>query len=162
MATCSSTLAWRIPWTEEPGRLQSMVTKSQTLLKQHSTQNYQKILKLKFCPPPPRKRFWFRGLEYGLKMCLSYEFPSNINAPGPGATPWEPLLRGTSSQTWLHAYPMYLKIWRFKDLLIPSSTTRQMKWESLGMQPQYQNHYQLFKWFLIWIENPCSKTWLPK
>ena len=24
MATDSSTLAWRIPWTEEPGRLQSM------------------------------------------------------------------------------------------------------------------------------------------
>ena len=24
MATYSSTLAWRIPWTEEPGRLQSM------------------------------------------------------------------------------------------------------------------------------------------
>ena len=30
-ATHSSILAWRIPWTEEPGRLQSMgVTKSQT------------------------------------------------------------------------------------------------------------------------------------
>ena len=24
MVTYSSTLAWRIPWTEEPGRLQSM------------------------------------------------------------------------------------------------------------------------------------------
>ena len=24
MATCSSVLAWRIPWTEEPGGLQSM------------------------------------------------------------------------------------------------------------------------------------------
>ena len=24
MATLSSTLAWKIPWTEEPGRLQSM------------------------------------------------------------------------------------------------------------------------------------------
>ena len=33
MAPHSSTLAWRIPWTEEPGRLQSMgVTKSQTRL----------------------------------------------------------------------------------------------------------------------------------
>ena len=30
MATHSSILAWKIPWTEEPGRLQSMgVTKSQ-------------------------------------------------------------------------------------------------------------------------------------
>ena len=24
MAACSSTLAWKIPWTEEPGRLQSV------------------------------------------------------------------------------------------------------------------------------------------
>ena len=24
MATCSSILVWEIPWTEEPGRLQSM------------------------------------------------------------------------------------------------------------------------------------------
>ena len=33
MATHSSTLAWRIPWTEEPGRLQSMgVAKSRTRL----------------------------------------------------------------------------------------------------------------------------------
>ena len=27
MATHSSILAWRIPWTEEPGRLQSMCCK---------------------------------------------------------------------------------------------------------------------------------------
>ena len=33
MATHSSILSWRIPWTEEPGGLQSMgVTKSQTRL----------------------------------------------------------------------------------------------------------------------------------
>ena len=32
MATYSSILAWEIPWTVEPGRLQSIVTKSQTQL----------------------------------------------------------------------------------------------------------------------------------
>ena len=32
MATHSSILAWRIPWTEEPGRLQSMGSQSQTRL----------------------------------------------------------------------------------------------------------------------------------
>ena len=35
VATHSRTLAWKIPWTEEPGRLQSLgsrVTKSQTQL----------------------------------------------------------------------------------------------------------------------------------
>ena len=33
MATHSSILAWRIPWTEEPGGLQSMELQSQTQLK---------------------------------------------------------------------------------------------------------------------------------
>ena len=39
MATHSGILAWRIPWTEEPGRLRSIrrVTKSQIQLKQMST-----------------------------------------------------------------------------------------------------------------------------
>ena len=37
MATHSSALAWRIPGTEEPGRLQSMgVTKSQTQLRDYT------------------------------------------------------------------------------------------------------------------------------
>ena len=31
MATHSSVLAWRIPWTEEPGGLQSMGSQSQTV-----------------------------------------------------------------------------------------------------------------------------------
>ena len=32
MVTCSSILAWRIPWTEEAGGLQSMGSQSQTQL----------------------------------------------------------------------------------------------------------------------------------
>ena len=32
MATHSSTLAWKIPWTEEPDRLQSMGSQSRTRL----------------------------------------------------------------------------------------------------------------------------------
>ena len=32
MAPHSSTLAWQIPWTEEPGRLQSMGSQSRTRL----------------------------------------------------------------------------------------------------------------------------------
>ena len=32
MATHSSILAWRIPWTEEPGGLQSMASQSLTRL----------------------------------------------------------------------------------------------------------------------------------
>ena len=33
MTTHSRTLAWRIPWTEEPGRLESMGSQSWTCLK---------------------------------------------------------------------------------------------------------------------------------
>ena len=36
MATHSSILAWRIPWTEEPGRLQSIGSQSRTGLKRLS------------------------------------------------------------------------------------------------------------------------------
>ena len=32
MAPHSSILAWKVPWTEEPGRLQSMGSQSQTQL----------------------------------------------------------------------------------------------------------------------------------
>ena len=37
MITHSSILAWRIPWTGEPGRLQSIGSQSETHLKQLST-----------------------------------------------------------------------------------------------------------------------------
>ena len=33
MATHSGTLAWKIPWMEEPGRLQSMGSQSRTRLR---------------------------------------------------------------------------------------------------------------------------------
>ena len=36
MAIHCNILAWRIPWTEEPGRLQSMGHKSQTQLSTHT------------------------------------------------------------------------------------------------------------------------------
>ena len=36
MATHSSILAWKIPWTEEPNGLQSIESQSQTQLKQLS------------------------------------------------------------------------------------------------------------------------------
>ena len=44
MATHSSNLAWRIPWTEEPGGLQSMgLQKSQTQLSNQSAFIYMYI-----------------------------------------------------------------------------------------------------------------------
>ena len=40
MATHSSILAWRIPWPEEPGGLQTIGSQSQTQLKRLSTHAY--------------------------------------------------------------------------------------------------------------------------
>ena len=37
MATHSSTLTWKIPWIEQPGRLQSMVSLSQTRLSEFTS-----------------------------------------------------------------------------------------------------------------------------
>ena len=39
MATHSSILAWRIPWTEEPSGLQSMGSQSQTQLSDYTQVN---------------------------------------------------------------------------------------------------------------------------
>ena len=47
MVTCSSILAWEIPWTEKPGRLQPHeVTKSQT---QRSDNTYTVLGMLTHC-----------------------------------------------------------------------------------------------------------------
>ena len=46
MSTHSSVLAWRIPWTEEPGGLQCMGWQSQTRLKQLGTRIHTWILPL--------------------------------------------------------------------------------------------------------------------
>ena len=43
MAPHSSILAWRIPWTEEPGGLQSIGLQSQTQLKQLSTHTHDLV-----------------------------------------------------------------------------------------------------------------------
>ena len=53
MATHSSILAWRIPWTEELGGLQSMELQSQTRLKHLSTVHiYAYIWRREWLPTP--------------------------------------------------------------------------------------------------------------
>ena len=46
MAPHSSTLAWKIPWTEEPGRLQFVGSLSRTRLKQLSSSSSKEYLLL--------------------------------------------------------------------------------------------------------------------
>ena len=49
MAPHSSTLAWKIPWTEEPGRLQHGVAKSRTRLKRLSSSSSKESSSSDFC-----------------------------------------------------------------------------------------------------------------
>ena len=58
MATHSSVLAWRIPWTEEPGRIQSIVSQSRIQLKRLTTP-----LRTPRPPPPPSPHTHTQGIE---------------------------------------------------------------------------------------------------
>ena len=95
MATHSTILAWRIPWTEKPGRLQSMGSQSQTRLKWLSThtqqvmmlfwtilstwcfQRHRRIIKkVKLCP-------WYRWrLCLVAQLCLTLCDLTDCNPPG--------------------------------------------------------------------------------
>ena len=48
VATHSNILAWRIPWTEEPGRPQSIGSHSQTQLKQLSMHTHSRIKSIRY------------------------------------------------------------------------------------------------------------------
>ena len=61
MTTHSSILAWRIPWTEEPGRLQSIsVAESWTQLKWFSTHTHTHRVTNKTEKIPPKRQFHFQ------------------------------------------------------------------------------------------------------
>ena len=47
MAALSGILAWEIPWTKEPGGLQSIGSQSQTSLSDYATTNKERALKTK-------------------------------------------------------------------------------------------------------------------
>ena len=66
MATHSSVLAWRIPWTEEPGRLQSIGSQSQTCLQRLSSSIMSKLC-LPFTTennPQSKRSFYFQFLKH--------------------------------------------------------------------------------------------------
>ena len=66
MAIHSSILAWRIPWTEEPGGLQSMESQSRTWLSDlHTHSVYMPIPIAQSIPPP----------KMGIILILSYLMP---------------------------------------------------------------------------------------
>ena len=106
MATHSSTLAWRIPWTEEPGRLQSMgsqrVGHTERLhfhfhLSLHVTLSLLVSVSLSlslFCPPPSVLISVSLYFDYLMPFFLSLPpFPSpSISSPIPWPFPVSPSL----------------------------------------------------------------------
>ena len=86
MAPHSSTLAWKIPWMEEPGRLQSMGSQSQTWLSDfHFTLWGSHIFFLFF--PVVAKSFHsgFPGGSDGKESACSAEDPGSIPELGRSA-----------------------------------------------------------------------------
>ena len=63
MAPHSSTLAWKIPWTEETGRLQSMGLLSQTQLSDFTFTFYFYALEKEWQPTPVFLSGEFQGRE---------------------------------------------------------------------------------------------------
>ena len=65
LATHSSILAWRIPWTEEPGRMQSMGLQRRTQEHTH-THTHRVTVWLKVAQlvknPPSKQETWVRSL----------------------------------------------------------------------------------------------------
>ena len=64
MTTHSSVLAWRIPWTEEPGGLESIGSQSQTQLKQLSTHARKRLQWAQISPLEPVSEPRLQGLVW--------------------------------------------------------------------------------------------------
>ena len=68
MATHSSILAWRSPWTKEPGRLQSMRCKESNMTEQLSIERLKVTAENRSGFPTEKKKKivilpWFKGLN---------------------------------------------------------------------------------------------------
>ena len=72
--THSSILAWEIPWTEEPGRLQSMGSQRQTRLSSHtlSFKSLPKVSFLQDISPDPHKLESFAWFSFASSVFLAF------------------------------------------------------------------------------------------
>ena len=106
MATYSITLAWRIPWTEEPGELQSMGSQSRTrlndfhvtlyLVKMVEVASNQKVAGEGQSPPPPGCVPDGPSLTVGAPKANSTLSRSRVSAPAESASVPEPLSLASS------------------------------------------------------------------
>ena len=105
MATHSSILAWRIPRTEEPGGLQSMVSQSQTWLSDLVACKVQSCMHAKAAPAPvvSRPRQWpvprLKCVQMG--SCCLY------------AEGWNSTSRNTITSEW--CWPSCGRVWASRE-----------------------------------------------
>ena len=97
LATHSSILAWKIPWTEEPGRLQSMGLQSRTPLKWLSTHAHKEIINL-IRKPPSELGHWL-GISSSFEHFLQLDEPLKRFFLTQG--PWFPFSMSTSFRTFI-------------------------------------------------------------
>ena len=80
MATHSSVLAWKIPWTEEPGRLQSLGSQRQTLTFS-SMQQFSEV-SFRFKPLRVFRRLSSAAAAKSLQSCPTLCKPIDGSLPG--------------------------------------------------------------------------------
>ena len=105
MATHSSTLAWKIPWMEKPGKLQSMGLQSRTRLSDFTFfLSFLSLVAQMVKKPPAMWKIWVWSLGWEDPLEETWQ-PSPVFFPG--ESPWieEPgglqSMRVAKSWTWL-------------------------------------------------------------
>ena len=112
MATHSSILAWRIPWTEEPGGLQSMRSQESDTTERLSviacnialgiTSNFQLAQMVKNLPAMQETWVWSLGRDDPLeKRMATQSLYSCLGNPMDRGAWWATVQGVTKSQTWL-------------------------------------------------------------
>ena len=114
VATHSSILAWRIPWTKERGRLQSIGSQSWTRLSHYPQLSLKLLLYLPHLGC--RGCYWFitgaidlqRGGSWAGQTTKQEEIRlKSLKRLGvEGAATWEQLAREMASRIWRHTLPL--------------------------------------------------------
>ena len=136
MATHSSILAWRIPWTKEPGRQQSMGSQSQTWLRtftfwpQNIRKPYNSVLKFPFF----FSFTYFLGdsttiLVLNTCCCLTAKLCPTLCYPM-DCSPQAPLSKGFSRQEY----------WSGSSLLV-AWTLKSIQVSSLHLPPELKKYF---------------------
>ena len=137
MATCSSTLAWKIPWTEEPGGLQSMG--SQRVRHDWATQQQEG-----FSEPVQRalRQMGFPGSSVGKESACNARDP--ISIPGSERSPGEGI-----------GYPVQYSWTSLVAQLVKNPPAMRETWvQSLGwedpLEKRKATHSSILAWSIPW------------